>query len=89
MNKEDITASIQEGWEVIEDKKIQKEFLFNNFIEALVFVNKVGEVAEQEGHHPDIVLSYGRVVVELSTHDVGGLSEKDFVVANKIDLIIE
>lgn len=89
MNKEDIRASLKEGWEIIEDKKIQKEFVFKDFIEALAFVNSVGEIAEQEEHHPDIVLSYGRVVVELSTHDIGGLSEKDFVVADKIDLIIE
>ena len=92
MNKEDIQASflkLKEGWELIGEKKIRKEFGFKDFIKALSFVNKVGEIAEKEGHHPDIGLSYGNVVVELSTHDAGELSEKDFVVAKKIDLIIK
>ena len=91
LSKEDIRtflSQLQVGWEVVDDKKIKKEFKFKDFIESLAFVNKVGEIAEEEGHHPDILLSYGRVVIELSTHDIGGLSEKDFTVAGRIELLV-
>lgn len=75
------------GWSVHEEREIVKEFKFKNFKEALLFVNKVGEVAESEGHHPDILLhSWNKVKVVLSTHSIGGLSLNDFIVAAKIDL---
>lgn len=74
-------------WEVVGGKKIRKEFAFSDFKSALAFVNKVGDIAESEGHHPDIQLGWGRVVVELWTHAIGGLSENDFIVAAKIDAI--
>lgn len=73
------------GWHVVENKKIMKEFTFPDFKNALAFVNKVGDIAEAEGHHPDIQLGWGKVVVELSTHAIGGLSENDFILAAKID----
>lgn len=73
------------GWNVVESKKIRKEFTFPDFKSALAFVNKVGEIAESEGHHPDIQLGWGRVVVEIWTHAIGGLSENDFILAAKID----
>ena len=67
---------------------IKKKFEFKNFKEALAFVNKVGEIAEAEGHHPDIhIVSYKKVVIELWTHAIGGLSENDFIVAAKINAI--
>lgn len=73
-------------WELVEGQKIKKKFEFKNFMEALAFVNKVGEIAEKEGHHPDIhLVSYKNVVIELWTHSIGGLSENDFIVAAKID----
>ena len=77
-------------WELVESgKSIEKEFTFNNFEEALEFVNKVGKIAEQENHHPDILLySYKKVKITLSTHEVEGLSENDFIVASKIDELI-
>lgn len=71
-------------WEVIGDKKIRKIFTFPDFKSAIAFVNKIGEIAESEGHHPDLQLSWGRVVVELTTHAIGGLSENDFILAAKI-----
>lgn len=75
-----------ENWELVEGKKIKKEFVFKNFKEALAFVHKVGEIAEEEGHHPDIhLVSYKKVIIELWTHAIGGLSENDFIVAAKID----
>lgn len=72
-------------WEVVENKKIRKEFTFPDFKSALAFVNKVGDIAESEGHHPDIQLGWGRVGIELWTHAINGLSENDFIVAAKID----
>ena len=68
-------------------KKISKEFKFKNFAEALAFANKVGALAEEEGHHPDLTVKWGKVGVELSTHSIGGLSENDFIIATKIDEI--
>ena len=73
-------------WSVTGDKKIHKEFKFKNFKQALNFVNRVGSLAESEGHHPDINLhNWNRVTITLSTHAINGLSENDFIVAAKID----
>lgn len=66
-------------------KKITKKFKFKNFKEAMAFINKVAELAESEGHHPDIFIFYNRVKFELSTHAIGGLSENDFILAAKIN----
>ena len=68
-------------------KKISREFIFKNFAEALAFANKIGTIAEEEGHHPDLTVSWGKVGVSLSTHAIGGLSENDFILAAKIDQI--
>lgn len=76
---------IDSEWELIEGKKITHKFKFKNFKEALEFVNKVGEIAEKEGHHPDLELGWGRVVVSLMTHKIQGLSRNDFIMASKID----
>jgi len=74
------------GWEMVEDgKKITKEFKFKNFKEAMAFINNVADLAESEGHHPDIHIYYSRVILELWTHAIGGLSENDFILAAKID----
>ncbi len=78
---------IKEGWEVIENKKIQKEFIFENFKQAMEFVNKVAPIAEEEGHHPDIYIFYNKVKLELWTHAIGGLSENDFILAAKVDTL--
>ena len=76
------------AWTLSGDSRwISKEFKFKDFAEALAFTDKVGEIAESEGHHPDIQLSWGKVVVELTTHAIKGLSENDFIVAAKIDKI--
>lgn len=74
-------------WEVADAKKIRRKFKFKDFKEALAFVNRVGAIAEEEGHHPDIELEWGKVKVELSTHAIGGLSVNDFILAAKIDKI--
>ena len=82
-------SQLKTAWEVIDGKRIRKEFKFRDFKEALDFVNKAGELAERENHHPDIELGWGRVVIELSTHAIGGLSENDFILASKIELLYE
>jgi 4a-hydroxytetrahydrobiopterin dehydratase len=75
-----------DGWS-IKGKLITKEFRFKDFVETMKFVNKVADLAEAEGHHPDMLVSYGKVAIELWTHAVGGLSKNDFVLAAKIDRI--
>lgn len=76
------------GWEVVEDAKIVKEYRFADFAAALAFVNKVGALAENEGHHPDINLhNFNTVTITLWTHAIGGLSENDFIVAAKINVL--
>ena len=78
-----------DGWELTEDKlKIVKKWTMKNFVEALAFFCRVGEVAEAEAHHPDLHLeSYKNVRIEIWTHAIGGLSENDFILAAKIDEI--
>ena len=74
------------GWELSEDgKNITKTFKFKDFIGAINFVNKISEIAESEGHHPDINVRYNKVKLILSTHAIGGLSDNDFILAAKID----
>ena len=73
-------------WKLLDDaKKIERQFKFGDFREALAFVNKVGEVAEREGHHPDINFGWGYATVSLFTHKIKGLHENDFIMASKID----
>lgn len=75
-------------WTVAEDsKQISRMFTFKDFASALKFADKIGAIAETEGHHPDLHVSWGKVLVELWTHAVGGLSENDFILAAKIDQI--
>ena len=73
------------GWGLIKNKAIQKKFIFGNFKEALAFVNKVGDLAEQSDHHPDITINYNKVTLLLTTHDTGGLTKKDFDLAEHIE----
>ena len=72
-------------WKVVEEHHLLKTFLFRDFVEALEFVNRVGAVAEQEGHHPDLCLAWGKVDVKIFTHKINGLSENDFILAARID----
>jgi len=84
----DIFLKQVDGWALSPDaKKIEKNLKFKNFVEAVAFVNTITSIAEEEGHHPDLRVSWGKVVVELTTHAIGGLSENDFILAAKIDAI--
>lgn len=81
-----LMGELAEGWMLIDDAHLlTKSFVFPDFKSALAFANRVGDIAEAEGHHPDLAISWGSVVVELMTHAIGGLSENDFIVAAKID----
>ena len=73
------------NWTVTEEHHILREFSFPDFKQALDFVNRVGEIAENQGHHPDILLSWGKVEIILWTHKIDGLTESDFIMAAKID----
>jgi 4a-hydroxytetrahydrobiopterin dehydratase len=72
-------------WKVIDGHHITRAFTFPDFRQALTFVKKVGELAEQQGHHPDILLAWGKAEVTTWTHKINGLSEGDFILAAKID----
>jgi len=74
-----------EGWELNEARHLTKRYAFDDFAAALAFVNRIGEIAEAEGHHPDLTLAWGKVGVELWTHKIDGLALADFVMAAKID----
>ena len=72
-------------WKVVNEHHLEKVFRFKNFREALAYTNRVGELAEEQGHHPDLCLGWGRVQVTIYTHNIDGLHENDFVLAAKID----
>jgi 4a-hydroxytetrahydrobiopterin dehydratase len=74
-----------DGWKVVDEHHLTKVFPFPDFVQALALVNRVGELAEEQGHHPDITLRWGEVRIDLWTHKVDGLTESDFILAAKID----
>ncbi|WP_320046104.1 4a-hydroxytetrahydrobiopterin dehydratase [uncultured Ilyobacter sp.] len=81
----DMVKLVDSRWSIEGGKAIRRVFKFRNFKEALKFVNIIGEIAEEEGHHPDIELGWGKVSVKFTTHKIGGLSTNDFIMAAKID----
>ncbi len=80
-----MAKQISQDWKVIDEHKLEREFKFKDFKEALDFVNKVGALAEEEQHHPDIYLTWGKVKINLWTHKINGLHTNDFILAAKID----
>ena len=72
-------------WQIVNEHHVTRKFTFPDFRKALDFVNRVGELAEQQGHHPDILLTWGRAEVTLWTHKIDGLTESDLIMAAKID----
>jgi 4a-hydroxytetrahydrobiopterin dehydratase len=80
---------LKAGWKAVKDNKIIREYSFVNFRHTMDFVNKVAIIADQEGHHPVMHVNYGKVIIELWTHAINGLSENDFILAAKIDNILE
>ena len=81
-----------DGWDLRKNEKkiyfLEKKFTFKNFITSLNFINKISEISEQEGHHPDISFGWGYAEIKITTHAIEGLSENDFILAAKIDQII-
>ena len=75
------------NWEVVNEHHIHRIFKFPDFVKALAFVNRVGAIAEEQGHHPDILLTWGKAEITTWTHAVNGLTESDFILAAKIDQI--
>lgn len=82
-----LREQVSSDWSLDKNEFIKRSFTFNDFKETMRFVNKVADLAEQEQHHPDMFVGYGKAELEFTTHDVGGLSEKDFIMAAKIDRI--
>jgi len=78
-------ASQLDGWEVVEEHHLKKVYKSGNFRETLDFVTRVGELAEEQGHHPDICFGWGKAEITIWTHKIDGLTESDFVLAAKID----
>lgn len=79
---------LKTSWEITSDSKsIKRQFKFKDFIEAMRFVNKVAEIAEEQGHHPDISIYYNKVDILLTTHAIRGLSTNDFIMASKIEVV--
>ena len=81
---EELSRQVPE-WRVVDEHHLRREFRMGNFREALDFVNRVGELAEEQAHHPDIEFGWGQVVVEIFTHKIDGLTESDFILAAKVD----
>jgi 4a-hydroxytetrahydrobiopterin dehydratase len=73
------------GWTIVDEHHLCREFRFHDFKQALDFVNRVGATAEEQGHHPDILLTWGRAEITIWTHKIDGLTESDFILAAKID----
>ena len=73
------------GWEVMDEHHLKRKFRFKNFRETLDFVKRVGELAEEQAHHPDIAFGWGRAEIVIFTHKIDGLTESDFILAAKVD----
>jgi len=83
-----LVTELDGGWQVVGDHQLEKEYRFKDFRSALDFTNKVGDLAELQGHHPDIYLAWGKVKLTIWTHKVNGLTESDFVLAAKADRLV-
>jgi 4a-hydroxytetrahydrobiopterin dehydratase len=81
----DLQEELGHGWQVVDGHHLEKQFKFSDWMQAVDFTNRVARIADEQDHHPDIQLSYGKVVVRIWTHKIGGLSENDFILAAKIE----
>ena len=81
----DLLAELGNEWSVIDEHHLHKEYGFKNFQDPLDFTNRVGAIAEEQGHHPDIELSWGKMILTIWTHKIDGLTESDFILAAKSD----
>jgi 4a-hydroxytetrahydrobiopterin dehydratase len=82
---EHLQRELGEGWRVVDEHRLEKEFKFDTYREGVDFVNEVAAIAEEQNHHPAIYLGYGKVRITLWTHNIDGLSDNDFIVAARIE----
>jgi 4a-hydroxytetrahydrobiopterin dehydratase len=86
ININEVLSELNSNWILSENQDLlSRRFELNTFVEALDLVNKIGKIAEDQGHHPDINLGWGYVEIYLSTHDIGGITDKDIILAKAID----
>lgn len=83
-----VAGELGNGWRIVDEHHIERDFRFADFAEALSFTNAVGAIAEREGHHPDIHLAWGKVRIAIWTHKIDGLTRSDFILAAKIDAVL-
>jgi 4a-hydroxytetrahydrobiopterin dehydratase len=83
-----LADQLDPSWDVVHQKRLENELRFANFADALAFANRVGAIAEREGHHPEILIGWGKARVSLWTHAIDGLSENDFILASKIERLV-
>jgi 4a-hydroxytetrahydrobiopterin dehydratase len=81
-----LREQLGDGWNVVDEHHLEKEYPFRDFKEALAFTNRIGAIAEEQGHHPDILLRWGKVKLTIWAHSIDGLSENDFILAAKADV---
>lgn len=84
---EELLAELEEGWKLNEDGHLERAYTFDNFVDAMAFANRVGDIAEEQSHHPDLHVSWGKCVVEIWTHKIQGLTKSDFYFAAKADRV--
>ena len=85
---EALLRELDQGWRLNADGHLERAYAFGDFAQAMAFANKVAEVAEEEGHHPDLHIAWGKCRVEIWTHKISGLTESDFILAAKIDQLV-
>jgi 4a-hydroxytetrahydrobiopterin dehydratase len=82
---EELLRELDEGWDLNADGHLERTYSFANFVDAMAFANRVGDIAEEQGHHPDLHVAWGKCTVEIWTHKIHGLTESDFYLAAKAD----
>jgi len=82
---EELVRELDEGWALNADGHLQRTYSFSNFVDAMAFANRVGDIAEEQNHHPDLSVAWGKCTVEIWTHKIQGLTESDFYFAAKAD----
>lgn len=83
-----LLLELSDGWEVVDNHHLQKTVKLKNFAEALQYINRIGEMAEEQHHHPDLELAWGRAAIKIWTHKINGLTESDFIFAAKCDALL-
>ncbi len=86
---EDYRSALSDRWHVVDDHHLEGTFEFDDFMGALEFTNRAGEIAEQEGHHPEITLTWGKATIRVWTHSIDGLSENDFILAARVEAAVD